>query len=99
MNFGGLIALQKQQKKESGENKIKSPENVGKSKSKKGDSHTDTSGENDKLKVKSKHSKQKQSPEQTVGYMKDISKINQDIENIKQRGVNKAVNKIKDTQK
>jgi len=29
--------------------------------------------------------------------MKDISKINQDIENIKQRGVNKAVNKIKDT--
>ena len=31
--------------------------------------------------------------------MKDISKINQDIENIKQRGVNKAVAKVKESYK
>ena len=31
--------------------------------------------------------------------MKDISKINQDIENIKQKGINKAAAKIKESSK
>lgn len=64
-----------------------------KSKSKKNESPaepaTESSGENAKKDKKIKSKKSKLSPEDTGGgYMKDISKINQDIENIKSRGTN-----------
>lgn len=90
MNFGGLIALQKQQKKDSKEMDSTHTKIDEKSKSKKNESSdepgTKSSGEQAKKDKKVKSKKSKLSPEDTAGsYMKDISKINQDIENIKSR--------------
>lgn len=104
MNFGGLIALQKQQKKETQENRQSTVVTPGLPKNeitKNGDTSakkTEGSGELDgKKDKKSKVSKKGTKPVTeengigVAGYMKDISKINQDIENIKSRSGKNAV--------
>ena len=111
MNFGGLIALQKQQKKETQDNKTSStpagdeksgPKKDGPSGSKTGNGdtsqkQTEGSGDGEKKDKKSK-SKLASKPNNeesngVAGYMKDNSKINQDIENIKSRGKNAKTTK------